>query len=87
MHGRLDQSEKIDGDKRLEFEEMVRAHDQLCTEEELEVIKKGQDLHEIFEGEKGKAVKLPSSLATAKVARKEGDNHAFGRATTTVRAR
>ncbi|GMI20879.1 hypothetical protein TeGR_g6800 [Tetraparma gracilis] len=83
----LDQSEKIDGDKRLEFEEMVRAHDQPYTEEELEVIKKGQDLHEIFEGGKGKVVKLPSSLATTKVARKEGDNHAFGWATTTVRAR
>jgi hypothetical protein len=87
MHGRFDQSEKIDGDKRLEFEEMVRAHNQPYTEEELEVIKEGQELHEIFEGEKGKVVKLPSSLATAKVARKEGDNHAYGWATTTVRAR
>ena len=87
MHGRLDQSEKIDGDKRLEFEEMVWAHDQPCTEEELEVIKKGQDLHELFEGEKGKVVKLPSSLATAKVTRKKGDNHAYGWATTTVRTR
>ena len=87
MHGRLDQSEKIDGDKRLEFEEMVRAHNQPYTEEELEVIKKGQDLHEIFEGEKGKVVTLPSTLATAKVAYKKGDNHALGWATTTVRAR
>jgi hypothetical protein len=86
MHGRLDQSEKIDGDKRLEFEEMIRAHNQPYTEE-LEVIKKGQDLHEIFEGEKGKAVKLPSSLATAKVAYKKGERKAYGLATTTVRAR
>ncbi|GMI24960.1 hypothetical protein TeGR_g7976 [Tetraparma gracilis] len=86
MHATLDQSEKIDGEKRLEFEEMVRAHNQPYTEEELEVIKEGQDQHEMFKGEKGKVVKLPSSLATAKVARKEGDNHAFGWATTTVRA-
>ncbi|GMI29282.1 hypothetical protein TeGR_g9733 [Tetraparma gracilis] len=86
MHGRLDQSEKIDGDKRLEFEEMVRAHNQPYTEDELEVIKEGQDMYEMFEGEKGKVLKLPSSLATAKVARREGDNHAYGWATTTVRA-
>jgi hypothetical protein len=87
MHAALDQSEKIDGDKRLEFEEMVRAHNQPYTEEELEVIKKGQDMHEIFEGEKGKVVTLPSTLASAKVVRKEGDSHAFGWATTTVRTR
>jgi hypothetical protein len=87
MRVRLDQSDKIDGDKRLEFEEMVRAHNQPYTAEELEVIKKGQDLHEIFEGEKGKVVTLPSTLASAKVVRKEGDSHAFGWATTTVRTR
>ncbi|GMI30958.1 hypothetical protein TeGR_g5713, partial [Tetraparma gracilis] len=86
MHATLDQSEKIDGDKRLEFEEMVRAHNQPYTEEELEVIKKGQDLHELFEGEKGKVVKLPSSLATAKVAYKKGERKAYGWATTIVRA-
>ena len=66
---------------------MVRAHNQPYTEEELEVIKKGQDLHEIFEGEKGKVVKLPSSLATAKVAYKKGERKAYGWATTIVRAR
>ncbi|GMI27925.1 hypothetical protein TeGR_g14444 [Tetraparma gracilis] len=87
MREALDQSEKIDGDKRLEFEEMVRAHNQPYTEEELEVIEKGQDLHELFEGEKGKVVRLPSSLATAKVAYKKGERKAYGWATTTVRAR
>ena len=87
MHATLDQSEKIDGDKRLEFEEMVRAHNQPYTEEELEVINKGQDLHEIFEGEKGKVVKLPSSLATARKMHKRGESKAYGWATTTVRAR
>jgi hypothetical protein len=107
MHGRLDQSEKIDGDKRLEFEEMVRAHEMAAppataagvtrqhavgslspySSEELKGVEEGLALFEIFEGEKGKVVKLPSSLATAKVTRKKGDNHAYGWATTTVRTR
>jgi hypothetical protein len=87
MHGRLDQSEKIDGDKRLEIVEKIQAHNQPYTEEELEVIKEGQALHEFFKGEKGKSVKLPNHLATAKVVRKKGDNHAYGWATTTVRTR
>jgi hypothetical protein len=87
MHGRLDQSEKIDGDKRLEIVEKIQAHNQPYTEEELEVIKEGQDLHKMIKGKKGKVVKLPSSLTTAKVTREKGDNRAFGWASTTVRAR
>ena len=66
---------------------MVRAHNQPYTEEELEVIKKGQDLHEIFEGEKGKVVKLPSSLTTARKIHKRGEHKGYGWATTDVRAR
>ncbi|GMI29328.1 hypothetical protein TeGR_g216, partial [Tetraparma gracilis] len=55
-------------------------------DEELKIVEEGLALFEMFEGEKGKVVKLPGSLATAKVSRKKGDNHAYGWATTTVRA-
>jgi hypothetical protein len=87
MHSRHDQSEKIDGDKRLEFEEMIRAHNQPYKEEELEVIKEGQDLHNFFKGEKGTVVKLPGSLATARKTHKRGESKGYGWATTNVRAR
>jgi hypothetical protein len=107
MHAALDQSEKIDGDKRLEIEEMVRAHGarstnnaglsegvlraqsatSLYSSEELKIVKEGLALYKLFKGEKGKVVKLPNRLATAKVTRKKGDNHAYGWAATTVRAR
>ena len=107
MHATLDQSEKIDGDKRLEFEEMARAHEMAAppataagvtrqhavgslspySSEELKVVEEGLALFEVFEGEKGKVVKLPSSLATAKVAYKKGERKAYGWASTIVRAR
>ncbi|GMI23153.1 hypothetical protein TeGR_g4042 [Tetraparma gracilis] len=107
MHGRLDQSEKIDGDKRLEFEEMVKAHGagstnyaglsenvlraqsatSLYSSEELKIVEDGLALHKLIKKEKGKVVKLPNRIATAKVTRKKGDSHGYGWATTTVRAR
>jgi hypothetical protein len=87
MHGRLDQSEKIDGDKRLEFEEMIRAHNQPYTEEELKIVENGLALYKMFEGKKGKAVNLPYSHETAKIALKREDSHAYGWTSATVRAR
>jgi hypothetical protein len=112
MRVRLDQSEKIDGDKRLEFEEMVRAHgarststvdgseagqsetvlraqsaSALYSSEELELIKNALAHFDDFKEGKGKEIKLPNQLTSAKIAYERGDSHAHGWASTTVRAR
>ena len=87
MHARLDQSEKIDGDKRLEFEEMVRAHNQPYTEEELKLVEDALAPHKLFEGGAGQVVKLPNPTATARKLHKRGESKGYGWATATVRAR
>jgi hypothetical protein len=107
MRVRLDQSEKIDGDKRLEIVKKIEAHgarsssegglsesvlraqstSSLYSSEELKIIEDGLAVFEIFKGKKGKLIKLPNPLTTAKVARKERESKVYGWASTTVRAR
>jgi hypothetical protein len=52
----------------------------------LEILEDGRKMLEVFEQQKSKELKMASHMTQAKMAYKPGEKHAFGWATTTVRA-
>jgi len=86
MRERLDKSLEIDGGARTRNVEMVMSHDDEYSAEETKLLEDGEKQFAMFNGMKAKALKMASPLATGKIAYKRGDRHAWGWATTTVRA-
>ena len=86
MRKRFDKSVEIDAASSLRLASMIRAHDGDYTDEELGGIDTGKDRLKMFERMKTKNLKTESPSTEAKVTFEDNDSHAWGRATTTVRA-
>ena len=67
---------------------MIGTHEEAYTPAEEKIVEDGVAMFGLF-GEHGaaKAIKMMSSLVKAKIAYKAGNTHAYGWASTTVRAR
>jgi len=83
---RFDRSSEIDRGTRMRNAEMIMGHTDEYSAEEAKLLEDGEAQFAMFKGTKAKVLKMTSPLATAKIAFKSGDNHAWGWATTTVRA-
>ena len=86
MRKRFDKSPAIDAASNLRLATMIQNHDGDYSGRELEILEEGKKMLEVFEQQKSKELKMASPTTQAKVAYKPGDKHAFGWATTTVRA-
>jgi len=86
MRKRFDKSAEIDAASSLRMASMIRAHEGDYTDEEIVGIDTGKDRLKMFERMKTKNLKTESPSTEAKVAFEDNDSHAWGRATTTVRA-
>ena len=86
MRKAFDKSAEIDAASSLRLASMIRAHDGDYTDEEIVDIDTGKDRLKMFERMKTKNLKTESPSTEAKVAFEDNDSHAWGRATTTVRA-
>ena len=86
MRKRFDKSAEIDAASSLRLASMIRAHEEEYTEEERHIIQAGLDRLKVFGKMKSKDLKMESPSTKAKVAFEDNDSHAWGWATTTVRA-
>jgi len=83
----FDRSLEIDGATRARHVEMITGQDGAeYSEEENRILAEGERNFTDFQEMKAKALEMASPLTTAKIAYKSGDRHAWGWATTTVRA-
>jgi len=88
MRKQFDKSLVVDGAARVRNVEMIMGHDGVdYSEEENRILTEGEGYFTDFQEMKAKALEMASPLTTAKIAHKSGDMHAWGRSTTTVRAR
>ena len=83
----FDKSLEIDGAVRAQNVGLIAGHDAEYSEEENALLEEGEKHFTMFGGMKVKSLKMASPLTTAEIAYKSGDRLAWGRATTTVRAR
>ena len=84
------QDEKIDGEHRSALAEMIDGHEEEegYTNEEIVIVETGLSNLKLFsQAFSMKDLKMASPLACGKIAYQYGDSHAFGWASTTVRAR
>ena len=86
MRKRFDKSPAIDAASNLRLVTMIEGHDGDYSARELEILEEGKKMLEVFEQQKSKELKMASPMTKAKMAYKPGEKHAFGWATTTVRA-
>ena len=86
MRKRFDKSPAIDAASNLRLVTMIQNHDDDYSAREVEILEGGRKMLEVFEQQKSKELKMASSMTKAKIAYKPGEKHAFGWATTTVRA-
>jgi hypothetical protein len=86
MRKRFDQSPAIDAASNLRLVTMIQNHDETYTEVEKKILEDGMDMLVVIAQQKSKAVKMTSATTQAKMAFKPGDQHAYGWATTAVRA-
>jgi len=86
MRKAFDKSAEIDAASSLRMASMIRAHEGEYTEAEIVGIDAGKDRLKMFERMKTKNLKTESPSTEAEVAFEDNDSHAWGRATTTVRA-
>jgi len=87
MRKLLDKSLEIDGATRTLTVEMIMGHDRAYySEEENRILAEGEKNFADFQEMKAKSLEMASPLTTAKIAYKSGDVHAWGYATTNVRA-
>ena len=84
---KLERSLEIDGATRARNVEMITGHAEQYSGEEKALLKDGEKHFTDFQETKAKSLEIASPLTTAKIAHKSGDMHAWGRSTTTVRAR
>ena len=86
MRKRFDKSAEIDTSSSLRLASMIRAHDGDYTDEENASIGMGLGWLNMFGSLKSKDLKMGSPSTKAKVAFEDNDSHAWGWATTIVRA-
>jgi len=86
MRQLFDKSLEIDGATRAQNVGLIAEHAELYSEEENRILAEGERQFEIFKNLKESDLKMASPLTTAKIAYKDGDTHAWGWATSTVRA-
>ena len=86
MRRAFNKSAEIDAASGLRLASMIRAHEGDYTDEEIVGIDTGKDRLKMFERMKTKNLKTESPSTEAEVAFEDNDSHAWGRATTTVRA-
>ena len=82
----LDKSKEIEAAVRAQNVDMIRRNREQYSQQELTLVELALMDFKLFEEKRAKNVKMESALTTAKVAFKKGDKHAWGWATTTVRA-
>jgi len=88
MRKRFDKSMEVDGAIRALNVEMILGHGGVeYSEEENRILAEGQRNFTDFQDMKVKSLEMASPLATAEIAFKKKDSHAWGFAKTTVRAR
>jgi len=82
----FERSLEVDGATRAQNVEMITGHAEEYSEEEKALLEDGEKHFTDFQEMKAKSLEMASPLTAAKIAHRSGDNHAWGRATTTVRA-
>jgi len=87
MRRRFDKSLEIDGLTRAQNVGLIAEHAEQYSEEENALLEEGKKHFFDFNEMKSKILKMESPLATGEIAFKKKDSRAWGRATTTVRAR
>jgi len=86
MRWQFDKSLEVDGEVRTENMRMISEHGAEYDGYERVCLLEGERYFELFEAKEAKSLKIESPLTTAEIAFKKKDSHAWGRATTTVRA-
>jgi len=87
MRKRFDKSLENDCATRALNIEMIEGHDDEYSAKETKLLVDGEQLFAMFDGMKVKVLKMASPLVMARIAKNSGDSHAWGYATTTVRAK
>ena len=87
MRTHFDKSSEIDAASRSSLVTMIGTHEEVYTPAEEKIITDGVAMFGLFEGLGVKDIAMVSPLTRAKIHFEAGDNHAFGWATTSVRAR
>ena len=82
----FDMSHEIDGATRAQNVGLITDHMEQYSEEENALLEEGGKHFADFKEMKAKSLKMVSPLTTGEIAFKKKDRHAWGRATTTVRA-
>jgi len=86
MRQQFDKSLDIDGATRARNVGLIADHSEQYSEEENALLEEGEKHFADFKEMKAKRVKMASPLTTGEIAFKKKGRHAWGRATTTVRA-
>jgi hypothetical protein len=86
MRKKFDKSLEIDETNRARIVETIKNHTAVYSEEETRIIDDGAGFFKWFDGKKSKKMKMDSPLTTARMAFNIGDSHAWGWASTVVRA-
>ena len=86
LRAKFDQSKMMDAASASRLVDMIRAHGGEYMDEEQRIIEAGHDRLKMFEQMKTKLLKMESPSTKAKVAFADNNSHAWGWATTTVRA-
>ena len=87
MRQQFDKSMEIDGVTRAQNVGLIAEHSEQYSEEENDLLEEGEKHFADFKELKAKSLKMVSPLTTAEIAFEKKDSRAWGRATTTVRAR
>jgi hypothetical protein len=86
MRKRFDKSPAIDAASNLRLVSMIQNHDEPYTKAEEEIFEKGMAEFSKFNELKGKKLAMRSPTTTAKFVYEEGQGHAYGWSSATVRA-
>ena len=87
MRKQFDKTLEIDGAARTRNMVLIMEHTDEYTEKENQILDVGKVRFSVFGSTRAKTIGMTSPLTTAKIAYEQGDNHAWGWATTSVRAR
>jgi len=87
MRRQFDKSIEVDGAVRAQNVGLIADHMEQYSEEENALLEEGERHFADFKEMKAKSLKMASPLATGEIAFEKNGSHAWGRATTTVRAR
>jgi hypothetical protein len=86
MRKLFDKSPAIDMASSLRMETMIQNHEGMYSAREEEILEEGKKMLGVFEQQKSKKLKMASPTTQAKMAFKDGQNHAYGWSSTVVRA-